>query len=91
MGSSSKHRHHGVMHPSWSMVVETLFHWRIPLGIGLIVLLVLFSYFPAWHGGFVLDDKLLTQNKLVKSATGLYRIWFTTEPTDYWPVTTTAC
>lgn len=45
------------------------------------------AYFPALHGGFVLDDTwLLTDNPLIKAPDGLYRIWFTTEPIDYWPV-----
>jgi protein O-mannosyl-transferase len=64
--------------------------WQILLGVGLIVLLACLVYWPALHGGFVLDDELLSQNKLVKSANGLYRLWFTTEPTDYWPVTSTS-
>ena len=36
------------------------------------------------------DDLLLTHNKLVHQPDGLSKIWFTTEPTDYWPVTNTA-
>jgi hypothetical protein len=30
---------------------------------------------------------LVTQNALVKAADGLYRMWFTTQPLDYWPMT----
>ena len=33
------------------------------------------------------DDVLLTNNRLVHASDGLYRMWFTTEPTDYWPLT----
>jgi protein O-mannosyl-transferase len=47
-------------------------------------------YWPALHGGFVLDDELLTQDKLIKAPDGLYRLWFTTEPADYWPVTSSS-
>jgi protein O-mannosyl-transferase len=69
---------------------EYIVRWQIPFGIGLIALLACFVYWPALPGGFVLDDELLTQNKLVKASNGLYRLWFTTEPTDYWPVTSTS-
>lgn len=56
-------------------------------GAALIVLLTTLAYLPALHGGFIIDDNvLLTENALVKAPDGLYRIWFTTEPIDYWPV-----
>ncbi|HEY2760223.1 MAG TPA: tetratricopeptide repeat protein [Pirellulales bacterium] len=43
------------------------------------------------HLGLLLDDDgLVTQNRLVHAPDGLYRMWFTTEPTDYWPVTSTS-
>jgi Flp pilus assembly protein TadD len=46
------------------------------------------AYWPALTGGFIWDDDaLLTLNPLVKAADGLYRIWFTTDAIDYWPVT----
>lgn len=49
------------------------------------------AYSPALRGAFVLDDdRLLTTNTLVGSSDGLYRIWFTTEAFDYWPVTNTS-
>lgn len=45
------------------------------------------AYFPSLRGGFVLDDNiLLTDNGVIKAPDGLYRIWFTTDPIDYWPV-----
>ena len=46
------------------------------------------AYFPSLNGRFILDDDaLLTQNKMVQSSDGLYRLWFTTESIDYWPAT----
>jgi tetratricopeptide (TPR) repeat protein len=58
------------------------------LGIILIVIAAGVAYWPALHGGFVLDDDLLlTENHLVQASDGLYRIWFTSQATDYWPVT----
>ena len=69
---------------------EMLDRWRVPLGIALLAVLVCFVYWPGLHGGLILDDELLTQNKLIKAPDGLYRFWFTTEPIDYWPVTSSA-
>ena len=49
------------------------------------------SYWPSLGGGFIWDDEtLITKNSIVQSSSGLYRIWFTTEPIDYWPVTNTS-
>jgi protein O-mannosyl-transferase len=45
-------------------------------------------YGPALHGAFLFDDdSLLTSSAIVKAADGLRRIWFTTQPLDYWPLT----
>ncbi len=63
----------------------------ILLGVLAIGLLSTLVYWPALHGGFILDDDLLlTESKLIKAPDGLFRIWFTTEPVDYWPVTNTS-
>jgi tetratricopeptide (TPR) repeat protein len=60
-------------------------------GIGLIALAALVAYFPCLHGSFLFDDGVLIwQNPTIQSPDALYRIWFTTEPIDYWPVTNTA-
>ncbi len=60
----------------------------VPSAIALLVLATYFAYSPALHGGFIWDDEsLLTQNELVKAPDGLNRIWFSTEPIDYWPLT----
>jgi protein O-mannosyl-transferase len=63
--------------------------WKsVRLGGVLIVLLTLVAYLPAMRGGFIWDDdRLITDNRLVKAGDGLYRFWFTTEPPDYYPLT----
>ncbi len=59
-------------------------------GVALLVVAAFLAYLPALSGGFIWDDdRLLTDNRLIKSADGLYRIWCTTEAIDYWPVTNT--
>lgn len=61
------------------------------LKAGIILLLVLVVYIPAVKGDFVWDDDwLLTDNSYIRSRGGLYRIWFTTEAPDYYPVTWTS-
>lgn len=64
--------------------------WRPLAGAALLALGVFAVYWPALHGGFLFDDdSLLTSSPFVKSANGLARLWFTTEPIDYWPLTNT--
>jgi len=49
------------------------------------------AYAPSIQGGFILDDNiLLTDNRVIQAPDGLYRIWFTAEAIDYWPVYNTA-
>jgi protein O-mannosyl-transferase len=61
--------------------------------LGLAVLLVMLGlvvYLPSLRNGFVWDDDtFLTKNPLIQAPDGLARFWFTTQPTDYWPVTST--
>lgn len=66
--------------------------WKSPgAAAALIVLLTFVAYIPALRGGFLWDDHtLITENRLIKAGDGLYRFWFTTEPEDYWPLTSTA-
>jgi tetratricopeptide (TPR) repeat protein len=53
-----------------------------------IALIVFVFYLPILRAGFIWDDDaMLTANPWVRLPTGLYYIWFTTAPTDYWPLT----
>jgi tetratricopeptide (TPR) repeat protein len=66
-------------------------HLRVPAGVAIIVVAVFFAYRPSINGGFVLDDdRLLTDNALIKAPDGPYRFWCTNKPDDYWPATYTA-
>jgi tetratricopeptide (TPR) repeat protein len=63
----------------------------VPAGAAIIVLAVFIAYFPSISGGFIWDDAiLLTQNSLISAQDGLQRIWRTTEPIDFWPLTNTS-
>jgi tetratricopeptide (TPR) repeat protein len=56
----------------------------------LLVTGTIFAYLPVWHAGLIWDDRsLVVDNPLVRSADGLYRFWFSTQPVDYYPVTST--
>src|SRR5258708_7555391 len=56
-------------------------------GAGAILLLVVVSYWPALHGGFVWDDRLLVdKNPLVTGKLNLLTLWFQTD----FPLTLTA-
>lgn len=62
--------------------------WRALACAALLAAAAALAYRPALTGDFIWDDDaLVTNNALVKSSDGLYRMWFTTEPIDYWPVT----
>jgi tetratricopeptide (TPR) repeat protein len=63
---------------------------RLWLAGAALAVLTLLAYLPALRGGFIWDDdNFLTLNPLIRAPDGLYRFWFTTQPTDYWPVTST--
>lgn len=54
----------------------------------LLVALTLLAYLPALCDGFVFDDgQLIIMNRLVRAHNGLYRFWFTTQASDYYPLT----
>ncbi len=58
------------------------------LGLILVVLVFIF-YLPALRNGYIWDDDAVTQNQLLKTASGLWKIW--TEPSilpgsHYWPL-----
>ncbi|HUI08239.1 MAG TPA: tetratricopeptide repeat protein [Verrucomicrobiae bacterium] len=59
-------------------------------GAALIILLTVVAYLPSLRCGFIWDDDdLVVQNPLIRVSDGLYRFWFTTQPPDYWPLTST--
>lgn len=60
------------------------------IGAAMIVLFVFLAYLPVTKAGFIWDDDtFLWENPLIKAKDGLYRFWFTTEPPDYFPLTST--
>ncbi len=64
---------------------------RCCAGVAIIVFAAALAYWPAMRGEFLLDDRLLvSESPFVQSTHGLYRLWFTTDPTDYWPMTNTS-
>jgi tetratricopeptide (TPR) repeat protein len=61
---------------------------QIVWGALFIAVLTFVVYYPSLRGGFLMDDDgLITKNRLVQAPDGLARFWFSTVPTDYWPVT----
>ena len=63
----------------------------------LLVLLAVGAYWPSIGGGYLWDDEIYINRRptwpitrLIHAEDGLYRIWFTTEATDYWPLTNSA-
>jgi protein O-mannosyl-transferase len=65
--------------------------WQILAAAALLTGAALLAYWPALTGDFVWDDDtLVTESTLVKASDGPYRMWFTTEPLDYWPLTNTS-
>ncbi|MGA2557294.1 MAG: hypothetical protein ABSG04_13570, partial [Verrucomicrobiota bacterium] len=63
--------------------------WRRDWLVGFfLVAVTLLAYQPVWHAGFIWDDdKFLTDNPVIKSADGLYRLWFSAATPDYYPMT----
>ncbi len=63
--------------------------WRHGWLYGLfLVAATLIAYGPVWHAGFIWDDDtFLTDNPVIKSADGLYRLWCTASTPDYFPMT----
>jgi hypothetical protein len=56
-----------------------------------LVAITFLAYLPAMRGGFIWnDDTFLTRNPLIKTPDGLRRLWFTTDPPDYFPLTSTS-
>jgi tetratricopeptide (TPR) repeat protein len=63
--------------------------WRNAWLLGFFLVVVTFiAYQPVWRAGFIWDDdEFLTDNPVIKSADGLYRLWFTASTPDYYPMT----
>lgn len=60
--------------------------------IALIFIVTLVAYIPAMRSGLVWNDEevgSLTKN-IVLEENGLYRVWFTTESVNYWPIVWTS-
>lgn len=59
-------------------------------GSGIIILLCIIAYLPSLNAPFMWDDTFyLSENPMIPAADGLRRFWFTTEATDYYPLTST--
>ena len=63
---------------------------------GALIVTTLVVYIPAMRAGFIWDDvNYITETprlptaRIIHATDGLYRIWFTGETADYWPVTDT--
>src|SRR3954463_1727513 len=55
--------------------------------LAVIVPLTVLAYQPAWHGGFLWDDNGHITKQTLRSAAGLWRIWFEPGATQqYYPV-----
>ena len=63
---------------------------RQALGLLVLGLLVVGSYFPAFFAGFIWDDRIFTQTHVVRDWSGLWRIWFSPAEIEneahYWPL-----
>jgi tetratricopeptide (TPR) repeat protein len=65
---------------------------KLVAGAGAILLLTVLAYIPAMGGGFIWDDDFhITENKALRDADGLRRIWTDTRTTpQYYPLTHTS-
>lgn len=64
--------------------------WTAPALAVMLLVAACIAHFPATHSGYIWDDNVsLYQNKLIRASDGLYRIWFTKQTLDYWPLTST--
>src|SRR5436190_3913526 len=84
----------GLSFPDDARTPRDRWMWR-----GVLLLLVLVAYSPAIQGGFIWDDpRHVTDNKALRSADGLWRIWFrpstgrpeTYTTPQYYPLTHTS-
>lgn len=62
--------------------------WLFTAGVVALIVVAFLAYGPALSGSMIWDDNVLIgENLLVKASNGLYRMWFTTDAVDYWPMT----
>ncbi len=74
------------------MATEDHFAYRPWLLALVLVIVTVLAYLPALHGGFTWDDDIwITGNRLIQASDGLYRLWFTTEAANYYPLTWSFC
>jgi protein O-mannosyl-transferase len=65
--------------------------WWLLLSLPALVAIVLAAYHPAWHGGILWDDDGHLTRPELRSAQGLWRIWFELGATQqYYPLVHTA-
>jgi hypothetical protein len=71
----------------WETGMPVKSGWRGALLLALSFL----AFLPALRAGFLWDDVsiYLLENPLLRAPQGLFRIWFTSQPIDYYPVTHT--
>lgn len=63
---------------------------RPAIQAGLLLFAAVLVYLPAMQGGFVWnDDTFVYENAMIKAEDGLRRFWMSTEPPDYFPLTST--
>ncbi len=55
-----------------------------------LILLPLLAYWPCLHGGFIWDDyTFIVNDDVVNRSDGWWRVWWSRESTDFWPLTYT--
>lgn len=60
------------------------------IGIAIIVFVTALIYLPALTGDWIWDDGgFVSENPIIKASNGLKRFWASTEPPDYFPLTST--
>ncbi len=80
-------RDQGVGRGIWLNLSPQKMNWLAAMALAI---LTVAAYWPSLKGDFLYDDLVLvTQSDLIKASDGLYRIWFTTQANDYWPLTNT--
>ncbi len=56
------------------------------LWVAITIILTLVCYWPALHGTFIFDDNGYRLDHPLNTAADLYRVWFTTNGLEYWPI-----